>query len=378
MRLLLTVARPNADAHEVVEAARAVRSWPLLLMLAERERALGTLWRRLAPHVSGLDPEGMATLRRVALVEGFRGQRQRARLAAALRTLQSVGVPVILLKGAALATTVYASFDHRAMSDLDVLLRPNDASRALQVLVDAGWRHDRDLFPAEMFADHHHLPPLEDVHHGSVLLEPHVSLFAPGSPFRLTADELWRDARRIQLDGVRTLVPSVAHLALHACVHLTWSHALAGAGWRTLRDLRTLVEVGELDWSSLIQVAQSAKAEACCYWPLVLARVTSVLDVPDDVLRALQPGLPAPIRTMLTRHFALQLFSPDVHCPSTRLRRALWMLAVQPTGPVRPWSREERFARFATAGPAQTRAQRASAWGSYLRVAVSGRAPVRG
>src|SRR5690349_3428500 len=75
MRLLMLVAQRDVDAERVVDAARAVRSWPSLVMLAERERACGATWRRLAPHAASLDADGTATLRRVALVEGFRGQR---------------------------------------------------------------------------------------------------------------------------------------------------------------------------------------------------------------------------------------------------------------------------------------------------------------
>lgn len=378
MRLLLTVARRDADGDEVLEAARGVRSWPLLLMLAERERAVGTLWRRLAPHAVALDGDGLAAMRRVALVEGFRGQRQRARLVAAVRALQGAGIPVMLLKGAALATTVYGSFEERAMADLDVLIRPSDGARALGALTDAGWRLDRERFPIDVYAGHHHLPPLEDSRHGSVVLEPHVSLFSEGSPFTLGIDELWRDAQGVRLDGVEALAPSPVHLAVHACVHLTWSHALADGGWRTLRDLRAILDVGGLSWDALVDGARRAGAETCCYWALALARATSVVDVPEEVLRALRPSLPAGLRAILARHFLLQLFSPDLRCPSTRLRRALWVLAVQPAGQGRPWSRNERFARSRSDTPARSAAQRASAWGSYLRVAVSGRAPARG
>ena len=377
MRLLLVAARPRAG-DDLVAAARAVRSWPMLVMLAERERACGTLWRLLSPHGAALDADGMAALRRVALVEGFRGQRQRVRLAGALRTLADGGLPVMLLKGAALAATVYGSFDERAMSDLDVLVKQADGGRALALLVASGWRHDAEQFPMDMYDGHQHLPPLTDGQHGSVMLEPHTALFPAGSPFTLEAAELWRDARIVALDGVDALVPSEVHLALHACIHLTWSHFLASGGWRTLRDLHTLSVRGGLSWDELVRTAKASGAATCCYWPLALGRETGVLDVPDAILRALQPSLPAPVLALLRRHFLLQLFSPSVNCPSARLRRTLWTLAVQPPtrgeGATRPWSGNERFARFGWAGPVQTRSQRVAAWSSYLRAAVAGRA----
>ena len=376
--LLLVAARPHASHDVVLAAARAVRSWPMLVLLAERERACGTLWRLLSPHGASLDADGMAALRRVALVEGFRGQRQRVKLAGAVRTLASGGLPVMLLKGAALATTVYGAFEERAMSDLDVLVRAAEGRRALELLVSAGWRHDDAQFPLDMYVGHQHLPPLTDGQLGSVMLEPHTALFPEGSPFALEAAELWRDARSVAVDGIETLVPSEVHLALHACIHLTWSHFLASGGWRTLRDLQTLSVRGGLSWDALVASARAAGAATCCYWPLALGRTAGVLDVPEPVLRSLQPRLPASVLGLLTRHFLLQLFSPEVSCPSARLRRSLWTMAVQPStrgaGAARPWSGNERFARFGWAGPAQTRAQRVAAWSSYLRAAVAGRA----
>ena len=63
-----------------------------------------------------------------------------ADLARALRALSDAGAPVIVLKGAALASTVYPSIAHRPMGDVDLLVRPQDLERARRTLEAAGYR----------------------------------------------------------------------------------------------------------------------------------------------------------------------------------------------------------------------------------------------
>ena len=58
----------------------------------------------------------------------------------ALRALSNAGVPVIVLKGAALAATIYPSLAHRPMGDADLLVRPGDRDWARAVLEAIGYR----------------------------------------------------------------------------------------------------------------------------------------------------------------------------------------------------------------------------------------------
>jgi len=63
-----------------------------------------------------------------------------ADLARALRALNQADVPVMVLKGAALAQTVYPRLSQRPMGDADLLVRPEDRDRARGALEAAGYR----------------------------------------------------------------------------------------------------------------------------------------------------------------------------------------------------------------------------------------------
>ena len=55
-----------------------------------------------------------------------------------VEALNAAGIEVALLKGAALASTVYGSFGARPMNDVDVLVHPDRADDAKRLLLGAG------------------------------------------------------------------------------------------------------------------------------------------------------------------------------------------------------------------------------------------------
>ncbi|MDJ0739250.1 MAG: nucleotidyltransferase family protein [Gammaproteobacteria bacterium] len=126
-------------------------------------------------------------------------------------------VDALLLKGAALARTVYTHPAHRTRSDTDVLVAAADRARAFAALTRLGYRrppvvHGRYVSSQATFV----LPGAPAVH--AIDLHWQISnaqVFA--RQFRFA--ELWADARPIAglPAGIRVLSPE--HAALHACLH---------------------------------------------------------------------------------------------------------------------------------------------------------------
>ncbi len=74
-----------------------------------------------------------------------------------VRWFNEADVPVMLLKGAALNLTVYPRPDLRPMSDLDLLVRPGDAERALSLLKGHGCRRGLELVRRDHGTNRHAL-----------------------------------------------------------------------------------------------------------------------------------------------------------------------------------------------------------------------------
>ncbi len=378
--LLLSAGGPENDPALRALLRRGVL-WPRLARLAARENALAVLMRRLdaaAPDV--LPPSVRAEWQPLARVAEFRLAWLDERLSQTLAALHAGGIGGVLLKGAALARTVYPSFVQRPMGDLDLLVPASEAARAHALLRAAGWKPEAADGDGGGYDGHHHLAPLVDARGTGVALELHTALFPDGHPFALSADDIRAEAVDA---GTRGTVPSTRHMALHLCLHFAWSHQAEAGAWRTFRDLHTLAPT--LDWDAFAQAARDSRGASACWWTLRLARAASGLAVPEAVMAALRPPVGARTLALLERHFLAQLLPSARACPSVRLRRAAWERAMQPAhaghGAVRPWMLDRApapaSAPAASLGVVPRGARALGRWGRYAGALLGrpGRAP---
>ena len=345
-RLLLLTAGGRSNDAEIRALAASGLDWARLTRLAGAERAEPVLVRRLRSLGVGLPAEA-ERLEQLARVADFRQAWIEERLGASVRALAGGGIDVLLLKGAALAVTVYESFLDRPMADLDLLVEPARAQEAHRLLRDAGWSWNHNPELDEFYATHHHLAPLHDSRGVGIGLDLHVTPVCAGNPFALTGDLMRQRATRVDVGGITAHVPEVNDQLLHLCVHFAWSHLLASGAWRTFRDITTLVENGQIDWPAFIDRAVAHRAASCCYWVLRLASRFTGLALPAGVLRSLRPPVASPVLPLLERHYVLNLLPAEAISASVRLTSLLWSAGVQPVrmghGRARPWDRTTAY-----------------------------------
>jgi hypothetical protein len=325
--------------------------WDRLMHLAARERAIVGLNAQLAKTpIRGALSSELANLQRLALVSEFQLSSLHDRLVTLLALFASHEIDVLLLKGAGLAHSAYARPTERPMGDLDVLIRPESAQRAWDLAIANGWKRRHDVPEERSYAEHQHLPPLEDADGLQIGLELHTALFTHQAPFKLPPEQLWEHARRITVAGQPAQVPSPEDQLLHAALHFAWSHEMTFGAFRTLRDVERILAASAIDWPMLVQKARGARGATCCYWTLRLARDLAGVQVPPEVFAALSPRLPERVLRSLTRYFAEHaLPNPDLIVSSVSLSRALWTIGVRPRGQghgsSRPWLDTEEWVR---------------------------------
>ena len=371
--LLLTAGGEKNDPAIKALLAKPL-DWAKLSWLAEQERATPVLWRRVSA-IAPL-PEGAQALHKLAMVSEFRMSHLETRLLSALGTLEQAGTEVVLLKGAALALTVYGSFVARPMSDVDLLVRREDATRARDALMAAGWMANTGSTP-EFYEGHHHLPPLVDGMGTKTTLELHTSLFFEGHPFALTSDDIRARAERVTVHGRTMLVPSVHDQLLHLCLHFAWSHMMATGAWRAFRDLDALLRTERVDWKEFTKLAKETRGASACYWTFRLARTLAGVQVPVWVERALAPPEP---------EFALRGWSstsPMICCRRRTSRRRsgshtrCGARGCRPRwsghGRVRPWDRADELLAAERPGRAKRlllHLKNARSWSRYARLVL--------
>ncbi|MGQ0540088.1 MAG: nucleotidyltransferase family protein [Gemmatimonadaceae bacterium] len=366
----------------IVQTARSVRDWRIFLALAELERATSVAWGRL--HALGAAPAGEHAkhMQHLAMIAGFRAQHLEQRLRETVEAFAREGIDVVLLKGAALAATVYRSFIERPMGDLDLLVHKDVAERAHEIARECGWRWDAETFSPARYVGHHHLPPLDDGAGTGVRLEIHVGLAIAGQPFAISRDELRAHSRPVTIGNAAAQSPSVEYLLLHQAIHFAWSHIMSFGAWRMARDVQLIARQGTLDWDFFLDLARRHRAESCVYWTFKLAQVLGGARIPQRVLSATKPPLGAFKHRILERHFMYHALPVESDWPSERLREWLWASAIQPErsghGRSRPWAYELMNSDVMPStmrerrDPESTRLildprRRLSAWARYVR-----------
>jgi hypothetical protein len=344
--------------------------------IAVREHALPPLWNRITAVGAAFVPSAAAELLlRRSLASSIGIQQLHRVLDEVIQTLSALNVELMVLKGAALGTTVFASPLERPMNDLDLLLKPDHAGLAHDHLMKKGWRLESD--PREdLYRDHHHLQPL---YHPTALggrLELHTSLFGPEHPFDFDASDLWRDRQPSKL-GLHVWLPHPNHLFLHACAHFAWSHMMEFGAWRCFRDIAVLLERGAVDWQQISALARQTRTASSVYWTLRLMQRLVGTPIPRPALQSLRPKLPDSVLAVLERHFLLGLPSDGQRSPSVRVDRAMWRLGLFPFVRVKgshPWKRNPLFAAddpSVTDSNRGASGRRAVAWRQYIRALTS-------
>lgn len=339
-RLLFLSASDSARDSEILQLVKSDLDWVELSWLAEREKAVPLLWRRIESVAPGeLPPDVEAHFRKLARVISFRMSYLEQLVVDSSASLDRAGIDHTLLKGAALACAVYGSFGERPMVDFDLLVRENAANAAVDALLSAGWVEQASKDQFGDFSHCHHLAPLVDPNR-LVSAEVHISLLPVTAPFGIATEEVLSSTQVVPFRGSEVRVPDPLYLLLHACLHFAWIPMFRTAAWRTYRDVRTLISKYDLDWDGFVELARSHRAGTCCFWTLHLARELVGARVPDEVLKALRPPLPAIVLRTLERHFAM-IQSSTTSCPSVTLRRMMWVAGILPRwsghAASRPW-----------------------------------------
>ena len=145
-RLLLACAARGPDPGAIETALDVDDAWSGLVERAVRHR-LGPLvyaTLRAASEAGAVRPPDalMTRLRAIYDRHALRAARRIAKLAAIGPALEGAGIPVIVLKGAALGPALFGDPALRTMGDVDLLVRRDQQEAAGRVLLAQGYVAD--------------------------------------------------------------------------------------------------------------------------------------------------------------------------------------------------------------------------------------------
>jgi hypothetical protein len=132
-------------------------------------------------------------------------------LAKLLRRLNDEGIPVIVLKGAALAELVYENIALRPMVDIDLIAKSSDIERINQIFLELNWENQEYLSQSgfhEEFSKH------ANYTNGKVFIEIHPRIY------EFPNLDPWLNAVSAKICSNDTFILGKEDFLLHLCLHL--------------------------------------------------------------------------------------------------------------------------------------------------------------
>jgi hypothetical protein len=192
------------------------------------------------------------------------------RLRELLTVLDTAGVEAVPYKGPGLAIQLFGNYAMRQFGDLDILVRPSDAERAMQALLAAGLTRHRKTAPAwdRYLQRVRHSYELRDAGE-NVVVELHWALADRFLGMNVDVAWLFEAPGRIDLLGRPTAVMSGERLLLALCLHGT-KHLWERAVW--LAEVAELLRQPTIDWDSAFRHADRGGLGRALRACLILAR----------------------------------------------------------------------------------------------------------
>lgn len=286
MSLLTNILLNPQDIRAFDEAG-----WDLLVRQARHANLLGRLYRLLQDGqlLDDALPRARSHLLSAAVMADRQHQSVRHETRLLRDTLADIGLPLILLKGAAYVMAGLPSASGRVFADLDILVPKARLSEVESALMQCGWTsatldaYDQRYYRQWM----HELPAMQHMHRGTAL-DVHHTILPPTSRLHPDAAALIADSVEVpDWPGVRTLAPS--DMVLHSAAHL-FHEGEADNLLRDLSDLDLLMRhfaTTEPDfWSRL--VARAAQMGLSLPLRLALRYASQILrtPVPEATLQA--------------------------------------------------------------------------------------------
>lgn len=207
-----------------------------------------------------------------------------------LSRLRQAGIDCLVVKGPAVAHTLYTNPLLRSFSDLDIVVRERDWAVVHRLLLGEGFEPERDLphpppklipqlLPYEFKYWHPEQRLLVEVHYDDLLNAGLASRDIEG---------FWQRARMIDIGGPSIKVLSPEDQLIHLCAHVHY-HGYTRLIW--LSDIALIIRdhAAELDWDHIIRTVRTEEAQVPVYYTLYFLERLLGVAAPPDVIAALRP-----------------------------------------------------------------------------------------
>ena len=257
--------------------------WEFILKTSLHHRVMPLLYQSLKKTCPEEVPEAVLTrLQSYYLSNTKRNLRLTARLLEILNLFNDINVPAVPFKGPVLAKSIYGDIGLRQFSDLDILIHPNDALKARNVLMANNYQPELKLDDKQFCI---YLKTKEAFtficDKRNVFLDLHSGLKAGNSSFSIHPNIFNNHLKPVVIEGHKVKSLPVEEMLLYLCIH--------GAlhCWTSLGGISCVAELvrsnPDLNYERLTRMVGKAKYERIFLLGLFLAQNFLGADPPQNI-----------------------------------------------------------------------------------------------
>lgn len=337
--LLLWSVQPDHDC-EVVDRIRALAEggidWDYLYLLARRHSVLPLLYFQLQQTAGDLvAADHLQRLQKYYLENSARNVLLTAELTRLIKLLGAVGVEAISYKGPSLALYAYGDVGLRRFVDLDIMVRKEDVTRAIDLLVSEGYEFSKPVTASQrevLLRTQHNVQFRR--YKRQLIVELHWEVASHLFASSVQAEELWRDLVTIKLNGTAVKTLAAEDLVFSLCVHGS-RHLWERLQW--ICDVGWIVKRYQLQWPLLLERAKSTSTERMFLLGLHLCARLLNVPLPDLITKEVEKD---PQLEYLAKEVIEALFNGVEHKPATAIQIFKYNLHVR-----KSWSSRARYFR---------------------------------
>ena len=256
--------------------------WEGLVQQPSNRRIIPLLYHRLKTDDTNHVPARIASaLERIYFENTLINTRRYHELSKMLEVMADNDIPIIVLKGAALAELIYRNITLRPMADIDLVVKGEDIWRLDKALLQSGYENKT--------------PPLRSKRHARwarhmSYVKSRTMIQAHPRLAELPRLDPWAKAAPVAIASANTFILGSEDFLLHLCTHLGY-HIQAGnvspIWWYDIVELLKHYQ-GDVNWEYVMQTARENRVEEIIYG--ILYEISEWTDgyIPTDVLEKLE------------------------------------------------------------------------------------------
>ena len=195
------------------------------------------------------------------------------------------GIQVVVLKGIYLSEWLYGDIALRQFSDMDLLVKKEDALQCLSILKNLGFKPS-DAAVTEFISSQSEIVHYAPMVLNNISVEVHIKLHRQSKHYDIKIDAFLSNAEKLLLRNKPVYGLELHDLLIHLCVHLDKHFRGGHVQFTSFNDIVNLLEKfkNEIDWTLLGQRSDYHACEQTVFKFLVLIHKFYNAALPEAIL----------------------------------------------------------------------------------------------